>query len=115
MRPFSHGVNLVAGTKTTMFTVPRQQLAKWTLLWAVNNTSSAKNFSVWWYDKSKNVEVAVVVDYPLAAKTFLRFDGGAYVALEEGDEIRVQAESGATASALITVELAQSPSTQYTY
>jgi hypothetical protein len=115
MRPYSHGLNLVANTKTTMFTVPKQQLARWTLLWAVNNTSSAKNFTVYWYDKSTNTEVSVIVEYPLAAKTFLRFDGGAYVVLEEGDEIRVLAETGATASALITVELEQAPTTQYTY
>jgi len=115
MRPYSHGLNLVANTKTTMFTVPKQQLAKWTLLWAVNNTSSAKNFSVYWYDKSTNTEVEVIKDYPLAAKTFLRFDGGAYVTLEEGDEIRVLAESGAVASALITVEIEKSASTQYSY
>lgn len=115
MRPFSNGANLVADTKTTLFTVPKQQIAKWTLLWAVNNTSSAKHFSVWWYDKSNNVEVAIVTEYPLDAKTYLRFDGGAYIALMEGDEIRVKAEAGAVASALITVELEQAPTVQYTY
>ena len=115
MRPYSHGKNLVAGTKTTMFTVPKQQLAKWTLLWAVNNTASAKNFSVWWYDKSTDTEVAIINDYQLAAKTYLRFDGGAYVTLEEGDEIRVQAETGATASALITVEIEPTSATQFGY
>jgi hypothetical protein len=115
MRPYSHGLNLVANTKTTMFTVPKQQLAKWTLLWAINNTASAKNFTAWWYDKSTNTEIVIVSEYPLAAKTFLRFDGGAYVVLEEGDEIRVLTEAGAIASALITVELEQAPATQYTY
>lgn len=115
MRPYSHGKNLTAGTKTTMFTVPKQQLAKWTLLWAVNNTASAKNFSVWWYDKSTDTEIAVIEAYPLASKTYLRFDGGAYVTLEEGDEIRVLAETGATSSCLVTLELEQAPANQYSY
>lgn len=105
MRPVSNGKNLVAATKTTMFVVPKQQLGKWTLLWAINNTASAKNFTAWWYDKSTNTEISIVSAYPLASKTFLRFDGGAYVALEEGDEIRVEVEAGATASCLVTVEL----------
>ena len=113
MRPYSHGLNLVAGTKTTMFTVPKQQLAKWTLLWAVNNTASAKNFSAWWYDKSTNTEVAVIVDYPLAAKTFLKFDGGSYVTLEEGDEVRLKSETGATASTICTFELEATSAVQY--
>jgi hypothetical protein len=113
MRPLSVGKNLVANTKTTLFTVPTRQIAKWTLLWAVNNTASAKNFTAWWYDKSENIEVRVILNYPLAAKTFLKFDGGAYVALEEGDEIRVQAETGADCSVLCTFELEATSAVQY--
>ena len=114
MRPLSVGKNLVANTKTTMFTVPNRQIAKWTLLWAINNTASAKDFTAWWYDKSTDTEVSIVSAYPLAAKTFLRFDGGAYVVLEEGDEVRVQIEAGATASCLCTFELEENASVQYT-
>ena len=113
MRPVSVGKNLTAATKTTLFTVPTRQIAKWNLMWAVNNTASAKNFSAWWYDKSENTEVAVVVTYPLAAKTFLKFDGGAYVALEEGDEIRVEVEAGATCSVICTFELDATSPVQY--
>lgn len=115
MRPYSKGVNITAGVKTTLFTVPTQNIAKWTLLWAINNTASAKDFTVWWYDKSVNTEISIISAYPLAAKTYLRFDGGAYIVLEEGDEIRIQTEAGASASATITVELEQIPSTQFTY
>ena len=113
MRPVSVGKNLTAATKTTLFVVPTRQVAKWTLMWAVNNTASAKNFSAWWYDKSTNTEVAVIITYPLAAKTFLKFDGGAYVALEEGDEIRVEVEAGATASVICTFELEATSAVQY--
>jgi hypothetical protein len=53
------------------------------------------------------------VAYPLAAKTFLKFDGGAYVTLEEGDEVRVEVETGATASVLCTFELEATSAVQY--
>jgi hypothetical protein len=105
MRPISVGANLVAGTKTTLYTIPKQNVGKWCLLYAVNNSSSSKTVSAWWYDKSANVEIKVVEDYPLTAKNFLKIDGGAYTLLEEGDEIRVQSETGSTCSCIITVEL----------
>lgn len=113
MRPISVGKNLTAATKTTLFAVPTRQVAKWSLLWAVNNTASAKNFTAWWYDKSENTEVAIVVAYPLAAKTFLKFDGGSYVTLEEGDEVRVEVEAGATCSVICTFELESISAVQY--
>jgi hypothetical protein len=113
MRPLSVGKNLVANTKTTVFTVPTRQIAKWNLLWATNNTSSAKSFTAWWYDKSENTEVAIVLDYPLAAKTFLKFDGGAYVALEEGDEVRLLSETGSNVAIICTFELEATSAVQY--
>jgi hypothetical protein len=105
VRPISVGANLVANTKTTLYTIPKQNVGKWNLLYAINNTASAKNFSAWWYDKSTNTEIAIVDAYPLASKNFLKFDGGAYVLLEEGDEIRVLSETGSTCSCIVTVEL----------
>ena len=113
MRPVSVGKNLTAATKTTLFVVPTRQVAKWTLLWAINNTASAKNFTAWWYDKSTNTEVSIVSNYPLASKTFLRIDGNAYVTLEEGDEVRVEVEAGATASCICTFELDSNSAVQY--
>jgi hypothetical protein len=107
MRPVSVGKNLVPNVKTTMFTIPTKHDGLWNLLHAYNGTASAKNFTVWWYDKSQNVEVAIITDYPLAAKSYLQFGGdGKYVVLEEGDEVRVQVESGASnAVCVCTVEL----------
>ena len=107
MRSVSVGKNLVANTKTTMAVVPTKHEAHWVLLHAYNATSSAKNFDVWWYDKSQNTEIEVITSYPLAAKTYLQFGGeGKYVVLEEGDEIRVKIESGATnALCIVTLEL----------
>lgn len=111
-RPHSVGVTLTPNTTTTLFTVPTRFIARWNLLYAYNGTSSAKNFRAWWYDKSENVEIPIVYDYPLAAKEFLKFDGS-YVVLDEGDEIRVWIESGATQpGCIITVELEQRSTVQ---
>lgn len=106
MRAVSVGVVLTPNTKTTLYTVPTKHIGAWNLLYAHNGTASAKNFSAWWYDKSENTEIPIVYNFPLAATDYLKFDGGAYVALDEGDEIRVQIETGATnASCIVTIEL----------
>lgn len=111
MRPLSVGRNLVAGTTTTMYTVPRQNVGKIILLYAHNETASAKNFSAWWYDKSANVEIAILDGYQLASKAYLKFDGS-YVVFDEGDELRVLAESGAVCSVIATFELEYKPTNQ---
>lgn len=111
-RPHSVGKNLVANTKTTMFTVPTRNIAKWGLLFATNHSTSSKWFSCWWYDKSENVEIEVLSQYSLTAKTYIRIDGTAYVTLDEGDEIRVQSETGSTTTCIVTVELEQRSTVQ---
>ena len=108
----SVGKNLTANTKTTLFTVPTRNTAKWLLLFATNHSTSSKWFSAWWYDKSENIEIEVLSQYSLTAKTFIRIDGQAYVVLDDGDEIRVQSEAGSTATCIITVELEQRSSVQ---
>ena len=112
MRPVSVGKNLVAATKTTMFAVPARQIAKWTLLFASNHTSSAKNFTAYWYDKSTDTEVPIVFNYPLPSKEFLKFDNS-YITLEENDEIRVMIEAGADCAVVCTFELEENASVQY--
>jgi hypothetical protein len=114
MRSYSVGRNLTANTKTTLFVVPTKQVANWNLLFASNSTASTKHFSAWWYDKSNNTEVVVVSSYDVSSKSYFKFDN-AYIALEEGDEIRVQAETGSTISAIITVEVDNAPTVSYTY
>ena len=111
-RPHSVGVILTPDTVSTIFTVPTRNIAKWSLLYAYNGTASAKNFRAWWYDSSANLEIPIVYDYPLAAKAFLKFDGSDVV-LDEGDEIRVWIETGATQpGCIITVELDQRSTVQ---
>lgn len=105
MRSHSVGKNLTANTKTTLFTVPTRNLALWKLLYVHNSSSSSKNISCWWYDKSENTEISVLLDYPITAKHYFLLDGSSYIVLDEGDEIRAQSETGSTATILITVEL----------
>lgn len=111
-RPHSVGMILTPNTVTTMFTVPTRNIARWSLLYAYNGTAAAKNFRAWWYDSSLNVEIPIVYDYPLASNTFLKFDGSEVI-LDEGDEIRVWIETGATQpGCIITVELDQRSTVQ---
>lgn len=111
-RPHSVGVNLTPATKTTLFTVPTRNIARWSLLYAYNGTAAAKTYTAWWYDSSANTEIPIVYNYPLAAANYLKFDG-AEVILDEGDEIRVQIETGATnATTIVTVEIEQRSTVQ---
>jgi len=105
MRSHSVGRNLVAATKTTIFTVPTRNIALWKLLYAFNNTASAKTFTCWWYDKSEDVEVAIALAYPLSTKEFFLLGDGNYVVLDEGDEIRAESEAGSSTTVIITVDL----------
>jgi hypothetical protein len=112
MRPLSIGKELVANTKTTLFTVPTRQIAKWNLLFASNHSTSSKWITCWWYDKSENTEIEIVFQYGLTAKAFLKLDNS-YTVLEEGDEIRVQSETGSACTVICTFELEATSAVQY--
>ena len=105
MREFSVGDNLTAGVQTTLYTVPTGYYAKWNLCYVVNHTGNNKYIDVVWYDKSANIEVRVLDNYILSPTQFVKFDGGAYVVLEEGDQIRAMSETGSDMSIINTVEL----------
>lgn len=114
MRPLSVGKNLTANTKTTLFTVPTRQIAKWGLAHISNHTGSNKFVSLWWYDKSENTEVVIIDQYSLDARKILQFGGqGLYVALEEGDEVRITSETGSSMSVTVTFELEATSAVQY--
>lgn len=105
MREISVGKNLTPALKTTLYTVPTGYYAKWNLCYIVNHTGNNKKIDVFWYDKSDNIEIEVLAQYSLTAGTFLKFDGGAYIVLEEGDQIRAEAETGADMTIINTLEL----------
>jgi hypothetical protein len=104
-RPYSVGTILSDTTKTTLYKVPTGYYAKWNLCYVVNHSGNNKVIDIIWYDKAKNTEFYVLDNYSLSPTQFVKFDGGAYVVLEEGDEIRGQADSSATFHILNTFEL----------
>lgn len=105
MREISVGNNLTPNVQTTLYTVPTGYYAKWNLCYVVNHTGNNKYVDVVWYDKSANTEIRVLDNYILSPTQFVKFDGGAYVVMEEGDQIRALAETGADMSIINTLEL----------
>jgi hypothetical protein len=105
MRPVSVGTTLTTTTKTTVYTVPTGYYAMWNLAYAVNHSGNNKFVDIIWYDASTDTEYFVVDNYVLSPTQFLKFDGGAYIVLEEGDQVRAAVESGATMNVLNTFEL----------
>jgi hypothetical protein len=105
MRPQSVGTILTTTTKTTIYKVPVGYYAKWNLCYVVNHAGNNKTIDALWYDASTATEYYVLDNYQISPTQFVKFDGGAYVVLEEGDEVRAQAESGATFHLLNTFEL----------
>jgi len=71
----------------------------------IHNTSgSNKHITVQWTDASTSTTYDVLSQYTISAKTYVLFDGGAYIVLEEGDSIKITTESGSTFSFIATFE-----------
>lgn len=104
MREISVGLNLTAGTLTTVYTVPTGYYAKWNLMYLFNNSGSTKAISAYWSDASQSANI-YVYNSTIANADFVRMDGGAYVVLEEGDKVMMQSEAGSTFSTICTFEL----------
>ena len=105
MRPVSVGVSPTAATLTTVYTVPTGYYALFNLLYAHNATGSTKHFTATWYDSSSTTSYNILFEYSLSSKEYLKFDGGAYIVLEEGDQLRVTTEASSTYTFLATFEL----------
>lgn len=101
----SVGHNLTAGSTTVVYKVPTGYAAKWNLMYLHNASGNTKAISARWYDLSTNLEYFVLDGYSMAAKDYLKFDGGAYVLLDEGDEIRLTPEAASSFSSINTFEL----------
>lgn len=105
MRKVSVGKHLTAGGSDLFYTVPEGYRASWVLLYAINNTASAKTLSATWHDASTNTNIHVFMNYPLSSKNYILFDSGAWVMLEEGDTVTISVETGADADAICSFEL----------
>lgn len=103
-RPVSVGVNLTAATATTIYTVPLGYFAKWNLMYIFNNSGSTKSVTAYWRDSSASANI-YVHNGTIAAGSYVRMDGGAYVVLEEGDTVVMQDEAGSSFSTICTFEL----------
>lgn len=103
-RPVSVGTNLTANTLTTIYTVPTGYWAKWSLMYLFNNGGSTKSIAAYWRDTSASADI-YVNNGTIAAGSYVRLDGGAYVVLEEGDMVKMQSEAGSTFSTICTFEL----------
>jgi len=104
MRPLSVGVNPTAAVLTTVYTVPTGYYAKFTVMYIHNTGGSTKHITVQWTDASASATYDILTQYNLTAKTYLQFDGNAYIVLEEGDAIKITTESGSTFSFIATFE-----------
>ena len=101
----SVGHNLTAGAMTVVYKVPTGYAAKWNLMYLHNSSGNTKYITAMWYDASTTEEYDILDQYSMASKDYLKFDGGAYVMLDEGDEVRLTPEAGSTFSSICTFEL----------
>lgn len=104
MRPESVGAVLSPAVTTTLYTVPTGYHALWNLAYAVNHTGNNKYIDMVWYDASTNTSVHILDNYVLSPTQFVKFDG-AYIVLEEGDQVRATSETGSVMNVICTFEL----------
>lgn len=105
MKAISTGNVLVANTKTTVYTVPTGYYAHWNLCYVVNTTGNNKTVDAIWYDASTDTEIYVLQAYVLSPSQFIKFNDGAFVVLEEGDQVRIKSEAASTMNTINTFEL----------
>lgn len=102
MREFSVGATPTAGSTTTLYTVPTGYRALWNLSYLHNTSGTTKHITLSWYDSSASATYDILSQYNFNSKDYLKFDGGAYVVLEEGDQVKVTPESGSTFTVILT-------------
>jgi hypothetical protein len=104
MRALSVGVSPTAAVDTTVYTCPKGYYAKFTVMYIHNTGGSTKHITVQWYDASANTTLDILTQYNFSSKSYLQFDGNAYIVLEEDDKIKITTEAGSTFSFIATFE-----------
>jgi len=85
----------------------------WNLLFVANVGANNKTVTVYWYDKSANAEYAII-NKSFNAGATEQWNGGAYVVLEEGYEIRVsQQDNLTTFTFIVSLEIIPKLATQF--
>ena len=104
MRALSVGVSPTAAVDTTVYTCPTGYYAKFTVMYIHNTGGSTKHITVQWFDSSANTTLDILTSYDFSSKTYLQFDGNAYIVLEEGDKIKITTQSASSFSFIATFE-----------
>jgi hypothetical protein len=104
MRALSVGVSPAATVDTTVYTCPKGYYAKFTVMYIHNTGGSTKHITVQWYDASADTTLDILTAYNFTSKTYLQFDGNAYIVLEEDDKLKITTEAGSTFSFIATFE-----------
>ena len=104
MRALSVGVSPAATVDTTVYTCPKGYYAKFTVMYIHNTGGSTKHITVQWYDASANTTLDILTQYNFSSKSYLQFDGNAYIVLEEDDKLKITTEAGSTFSFIATFE-----------
>ena len=104
MRALSVGVSPTAAVDTTVYTCPTGYYAKFTVMYIHNTGGSTKHITVQWFDASANTTLDILTQYDFTAKTYLQFDGNAYIVFEEGDKLKITTQSASSFSFIATFE-----------
>ena len=104
MRALSVGVSPTAAVDTTVYTCPRGYYSKFMVMYVHNTGGSTKHITVQWFDASANSTLDILTQYDFSSKTYLQFDGNAYIVFEEGDKLKITTQSASTFSFIATFE-----------
>ncbi len=104
MRALSVGVSPTAALDTTVYTCPRGYYSKFTVMYIHNTGGSTKHITVQWFDASANTTLDILTQYDFSSKTYLQFDGNAYIVFEEGDKLKITTQSASSFSFIATFE-----------
>ena len=104
MRALSVGVSPTAAVDTTVYTCPSGYYAKFTVMYIHNTGGSTKHITVQWFDASANSTLDILTNYDFSSKTYLQFDGNAYIVFEEGDKLKITTQSASSFSFIATFE-----------
>jgi hypothetical protein len=69
-----------------------------------NTGGSTKHITVQWFDASANTTLDILTQYDFSSKTYLQFDGNAYIVFEEGDKLKITTQSASSFSFIATFE-----------
>ena len=104
MRALSVGISPTAAVDTTVYTCPTGYYAKFTVMYIHNTGGSTKHITVQWFDASANTTLDILTQYDFSSKTYLQFDGNAYIVFEEGDKLKITTQSASSFSFIATFE-----------